>query len=339
MARLLLVAPFLGVFLLFVVLVAAGEEALSGAEKPGTAQGGVEGMVCGQVSNGSVAGYRGDQLQVAAVAVHVGQELHVDQRGLVIAVATMMVESNMRPLPGGDRDSVGPYQQRAAWGPEAERRDPAASTRLFFQGGRGGQPGLLTTDFMRMDPGAAAQEVQGSAFPGRYGQKLDAARQVVGATMGIGCQPASGGAGEPQKAAIDRALSVQGTRYAWGGGNAAGPSSGTGPDAGVIGFDCSGLMVYAYAAAGVSVPHQTQAIWNAFQPAIQDRSQVRPGDMLAFSSSGAPGGIHHIGMYLGDGRMVQAPQSGDVVRVTDNVWANPYYSAQFIGALRPGGGR
>jgi cell wall-associated NlpC family hydrolase len=54
-------------------------------------------------------------------------------------------------------------------------------------------------------------------------------------------------------------------------------------------------MVYGFAAIGVTVPHQTQAIWAAFQPAITDAAAAQPGDMLLFSSTGQPGGIRHVG--------------------------------------------
>jgi cell wall-associated NlpC family hydrolase len=94
-------------------------------------------------------------------------------------------------------------------------------------------------------------------------------------------------------------------------------------------------MVYAFAGAGVTVPHQTQAIWRAFAPPITDRAQIQPGDMILLSSNGQPSGIDHVGLYLGAGQVVHAPESGSTVRVVTDVWANPYWNSHFIGAVRP----
>jgi cell wall-associated NlpC family hydrolase len=97
-------------------------------------------------------------------------------------------------------------------------------------------------------------------------------------------------------------------------------------------------MVFAFAGIGVSVPHQTQAIWQAFTPPITDRRLLQPGDMLLFSDNGQPSGIHHVGLYLGGaggaGRMVHAPRTGVPVTVVDDVWQSSYYARQFIGAVR-----
>jgi peptidoglycan DL-endopeptidase RipA len=117
---------------------------------------------------------------------------------------------------------------------------------------------------------------------------------------------------------IARALSQQGVSYAWGGGNANGPTRGI-RDGGVadlfgdydkIGFDCSGLMIYAFAGVGIRLPHYSgyQALAGRRVPA----SQMRPGDLLFWATGGR---IHHVALYLGDGMMVEAPYSGARVRV------------------------
>ncbi len=125
-------------------------------------------------------------------------------------------------------------------------------------------------------------------------------------------------AGSSIEAVIARALSKVGMPYAWGGGNGSGPTRGI-RDGGVadrygdyrkIGFDCSGLMIYAF--AGVqALPH-----FSGYQYTSGRRvplSQMRRGDMLFWGGSG---GIHHVALYLGNGQMVEAPQSGSYVRVT-----------------------
>jgi peptidoglycan DL-endopeptidase CwlO len=73
-------------------------------------------------------------------------------------------------------------------------------------------------------------------------------------------------------------------------------------------FDCSGLTAYAWAAAGVSLPHSSQAQFTV--GAHVTRAQLAPGDLVFFGSP-----IHHVGIYVGNGRMIDAPQTGDVVRV------------------------
>jgi cell wall-associated NlpC family hydrolase len=123
-------------------------------------------------------------------------------------------------------------------------------------------------------------------------------------------------------AVLARALSAVGVIYAWGGGTAYGPSRGI-RDGGVadsygdyrkIGFDCSGLMVYAFAGAGVSLPHYSGYQYTAGRHV--PLSQIQPGDMLFYSSNGSASGIHHVTLYIGNGEMVEAYQSGDPVRVT-----------------------
>jgi len=114
---------------------------------------------------------------------------------------------------------------------------------------------------------------------------------------------------------IDRAMSQIGVQYVWGGGNGRGPSRGI-PDAfgsplDRVGFDCSGLMQYAFSGAGVSLPRVSR---NQFHAGDQvPVSQVRPGDMVFYRNPGAP--IHHVAMYVGDGKMIEAPYTGGNVRV------------------------
>ena len=131
--------------------------------------------------------------------------------------------------------------------------------------------------------------------------------------------PGGGDAGTPSDSArvetvVNRALSQLGVPYAWGGGNANGPTRGI-RDGGVadrhgdynkIGFDCSGLMIYAFAGIGKALPHYTGYQYTAGPQ--YPVSQRKRGDMLFW-----PG---HVALYLGDGLMVEAPQSGDVVKIS-----------------------
>jgi len=96
--------------------------------------------------------------------------------------------------------------------------------------------------------------------------------------------------------AIDVALSKLGDNYVWG---ATGPST----------FDCSGLMQFSYRAAGISLP-RTAAEQQKVGLSVS-RSQLQPGDLVFFGSP-----AYHVAMYLGNGMIVQAPTTGDVVKVS-----------------------
>jgi cell wall-associated NlpC family hydrolase len=96
--------------------------------------------------------------------------------------------------------------------------------------------------------------------------------------------------------AVDTAMAQRGKPYVWA---ASGPGS----------FDCSGLVAYAYAAAGIDLPHSSRLQAGMGQPVSRD--ELQPGDLVAFYSP-----ISHIGIYIGNGQMVHAPSSGDVVKIS-----------------------
>jgi cell wall-associated NlpC family hydrolase len=109
--------------------------------------------------------------------------------------------------------------------------------------------------------------------------------------------------------------------YAWGGGNSKGPTKGI-RDGGVadahgdynkIGFDCSGLMEYAFAGSGANV--SGVAASEANQGTHVPLGQMQAGDMVFYAGAGGKGHIHHVAMYIGNGQMIEAPQSGLNVRV------------------------
>jgi cell wall-associated NlpC family hydrolase len=95
--------------------------------------------------------------------------------------------------------------------------------------------------------------------------------------------------------ALRYAMSKLGSPYVWG---AAGPST----------FDCSGLTMWAYKQVGINLPHYTGSQWNAGTHVSE--SQMQPGDLIFFYSD-----LHHMGMYVGGGKMIHAPHTGDVVRI------------------------
>src|SRR5699024_7644909 len=128
---------------------------------------------------------------------------------------------------------------------------------------------------------------------------------------------------EKIEAVIARAESQIGVPYAWGGGDANGPTKGI-RDGGVadsfgdynkVGFDCSGLMIYALAGVGISLPHFTGYQYNKGQR-ISPQEMER-GDLIFYG----PGGNHHVAIYLGDGMMLEAPQSGQTVTKSPVRWS------------------
>ncbi len=128
----------------------------------------------------------------------------------------------------------------------------------------------------------------------------------------------SGTAEEKIERVIKRAESQLGLPYAWGGGNFYGPTKGI-RDGGVadahgdynkVGFDCSGLMMYAFYGVGFKLDHYSGYQYTAGKQVPS--SEAKRGDMLFW-----PG---HVALYLGDGKMIEAPQSGDVVKISDVRW-------------------
>lgn len=80
----------------------------------------------------------------------------------------------------------------------------------------------------------------------------------------------------------------------------------------ISGFDCSGLVYYAYSNAGVRVARTTRELWRTLQPVAKDKLQV--GDILFFDIEGK---MSHVGLYVGRGRFVHSPSSGKNVMITD----------------------
>ncbi|ANZ43571.1 hydrolase [Lentzea guizhouensis] len=180
---------------------------------------------------------------------------------------------------------------------------------------------------------AARGEVTGlEAQRRQYDQWLDAkkreedenARRAAAAAAAPAAPPRRPAAavaapsGSRVQTVINRALAQRGVIYAWGGGNYNGPTYGV-RDGGVadsfgdyrkIGFDCSGLMMYAFAGVGVYLPHYSGYQYNAGRKV--PLSQMAPGDMIFWG----PGGGTHVALYLGGGMMVEAPHSGAVVRIS-----------------------
>lgn len=109
---------------------------------------------------------------------------------------------------------------------------------------------------------------------------------------------------------IRRAMSQIGVPYSWGGGNAAGKSNGIDSGSGTVGFDCSGLVLYAFAGVGIKLPHYSGSQYDMGRKI--PTSQMRRGDVLFWG----PGGSQHVAIYLGNNQMLEAPYTGSTVKVS-----------------------
>ncbi|MGW1056432.1 C40 family peptidase [Micromonospora rubida] len=127
-------------------------------------------------------------------------------------------------------------------------------------------------------------------------KQLQASMPKTVVPAGGGCPTIQGVVSAAARTAIKTACAQVGDPYVWG---ATGPNS----------FDCSGLTQYAYKAAGISLTHFTGAQWN--EGRAIPRSEARPGDLVFFFSD-----LHHVGLYLGNDKMVHAPRAGKPVNVS-----------------------
>ena len=142
-------------------------------------------------------------------------------------------------------------------------------------------------------------------------QVLSLADQLTGG------QPTTGAGGAPTAAAaaaVAYARAQLGTPYQWGGEQAG------------VAFDCSGLTQAAYQSAGIQLPRTAQEQYDAGPP-VPAGQPLQPGDLVFFGSD--PADVEHVGLYVGDGQMVDAPHSGATVRV------EPYQWSDYLGATRP----
>ena len=166
-----------------------------------------------------------------------------------------------------------------------------------------------------------AVEHERQAAAARQARALAAARTaqppstIVGysgaATPGVTAEAVSAPApASHYSGVVGIAMQYLGTPYVWGGASPGG-------------FDCSGLVVYAYAQVGVSLPHSSYAQYNMGVPVSY--SELQPGDLVFFY------GLGHVGIYVGGGSFIHAPHTGDVVKISS---MSGSYTSGFVGARR-----
>jgi cell wall-associated NlpC family hydrolase len=247
------------------------------------------------VSGSNTSGYTREQIANAATIVAVGKRMQVPEHGLVTAVAAALQESGLRNLAHGDRDSLGLFQQRPSqgWGTPAQILNPTHAATAFYR------RLLETPGWQELSVNDAAQSVQRSATPNAYGRHEPGARALTAAVSGAACTQPSLPDGAAARA-LAFAHAQIGRPYLWGG---------DGPDAGESGFDCSGLVAAAYASAGVHLPRTAHTQYHA--TARVTESELRPGDLVFYGNPDTK--IHHVGLYIGGGQMIDAPAAGKLV--------------------------
>ncbi|MCP9213037.1 C40 family peptidase [Streptomyces sp. NEAU-Y11] len=288
-----------------------------------------------------------EQVPNAQTIVAAGLSLDVPEKGQIVALATAMQESRLRNLSSGDRDSLGLFQQRPSegWGSAQQIRDPVYASEQFYKH-------LLKVDgWQQMTVPQAAQAVQKSGLPDAYAQweKLATALQTAiaktfpgggdadgkdtdqdkqSATTGTtGCAPGRDGSGfghipegsvpkgysipkdaDPRaRKAIAWAMQQLGTLYQWGGSC----TNSHGPDP-MGRCDCSSLMQQAYAHAGVTLTRTTYT--QVGEGKAVSAKSLQPGDLIF--SRGSAARPEHIGMYMGEGLVIEAPRTTKPVRIT-----------------------
>jgi len=319
-------ASMTGLTALLLLLAGAGDA---------TAQTGlISGSVC--ATSGSIAGIpdvaAANGRVVAAVAVARGGD-----QAAVVALITGLAESGLRVLSnpndpagnafpsqgvGSDHASLGIFQQQPWWGTAAARMEPVASTNIFLD------HLLAIPNWQAAPPWLSAQQVQASAFSdgSNYHAQMDLAVSILNAvktdsaTLKCGAsgtgQPPSGPAGQhglpasytvpagtspAAAAAVTSALTELGKPYVFG---ASGPAA----------YDCSSLMVAAWAAGGHGLSRTTYT--QIYDGTPTTAARLAPGDLvLTPGSEGTLASPGHVGMFIGRGLVVEAPHPGDVVKV------------------------
>jgi peptidoglycan DL-endopeptidase CwlO len=169
---------------------------------------------------------------------------------------------------------------------------------------RARQAALAAAQAARVRAQLAAQAAARAAAQAAAAARSGSSGRPPVAPTGPGAVAPADPAARGADTALNYAKAQLGKPYLWGG---AGPNS----------FDCSGLTMMAWGAAGVALPHLAQA-----QYALTRRvelTDLKPGDLIFY---GTPTDVHHVGIYVGDGNMIEAPQTGDVVKYSTIYWGD-----------------
>ncbi|MFD5626435.1 C40 family peptidase [Streptomyces sp. NPDC127072] len=291
-----------------------------------------------------------EQVPNAKTIQATGVAMNIPARGQIVALATALQESGLRNLTYGDRDSLGLFQQRPSqgWGTANEILDPVHASTKFYEALE------KVSGWQSLSVTQAAQAVQKSGFPEAYAkwellatalqQAIEPLLSKAGGTSPSPSPSGSGSTGSPPastaggcttggdgtdfgtipagavpagykipadappkvQTAIRWALGQLGTPYQWGGSC----TDSHGPD--LMGrCDCSSLMQQSYKAAGITLPRTTYT--QVKEGKKVSVNALQPGDLLF--TGGTAEVPEHVGMFIGQGLIVNAPHTGDVVRI------------------------
>ncbi len=240
-----------------------------------------------------------EQRDIVTQIIAIGKQRNLPPLAWQVAIQAGMTESGLRNLNYGDRDSLGIFQMRPSmgWGSPAEVTNVQYAINKFYD------VLLKVPNWQEQRPGESAQDVERSAFPERYHRWEQLAADLIDqsqAVLAADCvQPVA--SSEAVSKAIAFAQAQLGKHYVWG---ATGPNS----------FDCSGLMLRAWQAAGTTLPRTSRQQYHAGTSVALQEAQA--GDLLFWAYDSAdPRSIHHVAMYLGDGRIIEAQQTGVPVHI------------------------
>jgi cell wall-associated NlpC family hydrolase len=286
------------------------------------------------------ADYPGDDAPKQQIAAWMASEAKKRDIPAQLPVMAALVESNLTNVNHGDADSLGYFQMRTSiWSQDYPGfpDDPAKQLDWFLDTAERVKEQRIARGQPIDDPSQYGEWIADVERPAeqyrhRYQERLDQANQLLQDTPKPTTTPSepdaaddgdappavARGAGPKALAALAEAEKYKGTPYKWGGST---PQTG---------FDCSGLVQWAYAQAGVQIPRVTHDQIEAANGSPVRRSELLPGDLVFFRDPS--GYVYHVGISIGGDKFLHAPRTGDVVKVAS--LDEPYYGQRFTGGRR-----
>jgi len=174
-------------------------------------------------------------------------------------------------------------------------------------------------ELLAKQSGSGSGGSNGGSGGGSTGTPVDVVTPGTGHSISSASQRAT---------AVAFAQSQIGIWYRWAGAGEVGPTVTSSGTQNVVGYDCSGLTMRAYQAAGISLGHYTGLQWDEGMHVSRD--QLVPGDLVFFATDTSdPSTIHHVGIYIGNGQMIDAPQTGEQIGIHNA------FRSDYIGAVQP----
>jgi cell wall-associated NlpC family hydrolase len=261
-----------------------------------------------RTAQAQLATIRRSMASVAAAAYRAGG---ADQ--FVQLVSTSTPQTFLDRASSLDRIAAGQSTKLAAAATARHRLDSASRDAARELAASAAIAGRLATQKHQIQAALDEEQQLLGSLKADERRRLDSARRAAAAAQRASRSRAfasyDGPATGRASVAVREAYRQLGKPYSWG---ASGPNS----------FDCSGLTMWAWGKAGVSLPHSSQAQYGSGPHVSQ--GDLQPGDLVFYGSP-----IHHVGIYIGGGNMINAPHSGDVVKI------QPAFRDDYVGAVRP----